>query len=85
MDANNSHAIVQSVCRRVTYRLVPFVIVCYTFSIIDRLNVAMAKLHMLPALGFSDAVYGLGAGLFFVGYLLFDLPSNIILHRVGAR
>ena len=45
----------------------------------------MAKLQMLSSLGFSEAVYGLGAGIFFIGYLLFDVPSNLILHRVGAR
>ncbi|MDH7799004.1 MULTISPECIES: MFS transporter [unclassified Beijerinckia] len=71
--------------RRITWRLIPFLIVCYMFAVIDRLNIAMAKLQMLPALGFSEAVYGLGAGFFFIGYLLFDIPSNLILHRVGAR
>lgn len=71
--------------RRITWRLIPFLIVCYMFAVIDRLNIAMAKLQMLPALGFSEAVYGLGAGVFFIGYLVFDVPSNLILHRVGAR
>jgi len=71
--------------RRVTLRLMPFLIICYMFAIIDRLNIAMAKLQMLSSLGFSEAVYGLGAGVFFIGYLLFDVPSNLILHRVGAR
>src|SRR5882757_7057113 len=71
--------------RRVTLRLIPFLVICYMFAVIDRLNIAMAKLQMLSSLGFSEAVYGLGAGIFFIGYLLFDVPSNLILHRVGAR
>ena len=71
--------------RRVTLRLLPFIILCYMFALIDRLNIAMAKLQMLPSLGFSEAVYGFGAGIFFIGYLLFDVPSNLILHRFGAR
>ena len=49
------------------------------------MNVGFAKLQMLSDLGFSDAVYGLGAGIFFIGYFLFEVPSNLILHRVGAR
>lgn len=71
--------------RRVTLRLLPFLMLCYMVAVIDRLNIAMAKLQMLPQLGFSEATYGLGAGVFFLGYLLFDVPSNMILHRVGAR
>ena len=71
--------------RRVTIRLLPFLVLCYIVSVIDRLNIAMAKLQMLPALGFSEAAYGLGAGVFFLGYLIFDVPSNLIMQRVGAR
>lgn len=71
--------------RRVTLRLLPFLMLCYMTAVIDRLNISMAKLQMLSQLGFSEATYGLGAGVFFIGYLLFDVPSNIILHRVGAR
>lgn len=71
--------------RRVTLRLLPFLMLCYMVAVVDRLNIAMAKLQMLPQLGFSEATYGLGAGMFFIGYLLFDVPSNMILHRVGAR
>ncbi len=71
--------------RRLTIRLLPFLVLCYVVSVIDRLNIAMAKLQMLPALGFSEAVYGLGAGVFFLGYLIFDVPSNLIMQRVGAR
>ena len=58
--------------RRVAWRLMPLLIACYVCAIIDRLNVSMAKLQMLSELNFSEAVYGFGAGVFFVGYFLFD-------------
>jgi D-galactonate transporter len=70
---------------KVTWRLIPFLLVCYIIAYLDRVNVGFAKLQMQSALGFSDVVYGLGAGMFFIGYFLFEVPSNIILHRVGAR
>src|SRR5471032_1376894 len=54
-------------------------------SWLDRVNVGFAKLQMLPDLGFSEAVYGFGAGIFFVGYFLFEVPSNLLLERIGAR
>ncbi len=71
--------------RKVTLRLVPFLVLCYVVAYLDRVNVGFAKLQMLQDLQFSDTVYGLGAGIFFLGYFLFEVPSNIILHRVGAR
>ena len=70
---------------KVTWRLIPFLLVCYIIAYLDRVNVGFAKLQMQSALGFSDVVYGLGAGMFFIGYFLFEVPSNIVLHRVGAR
>jgi D-galactonate transporter len=70
---------------KVTWRLIPFLLVCYIIAYLDRVNVGFAKLQMASALGFSDVVYGLGAGMFFIGYFFFEVPSNIILHRVGAR
>ena len=57
----------------------------YIVAYLDRINIGFAALQMNRDLGFSDAVYGLGAGIFFVGYVLFEVPSNLILHRVGAR
>jgi MFS family permease len=63
----------------------PFIVICYLCAYLDRVNVGFAKLQMLSELGFSDAVYGLGAGIFFIGYFIFEVPSNLILHRVGAR
>ena len=71
--------------RKATLRIVPFLFVCYFFAFLDRVNVGFAKLHMLSDLHLSEAAYGLGAGIFFIGYFLFEVPSNLILHRVGAR
>ena len=70
---------------RVIWRLVPFLFLCYVVAYLDRVNVGFAKLQMLDDLKLSETVYGLGAGIFFVGYFLFEVPSNIILHRIGAR
>ncbi|MDR3452343.1 MAG: MFS transporter [Rhodoferax sp.] len=71
--------------RKVGWRLIPFLLLCYIVSYLDRVNVGFAKLQMLQDLNLSETVYGLGAGIFFIGYFLFEVPSNVILHRVGAR
>jgi len=71
--------------RKVTWRLLPFLMMCYVVAYLDRVNIGFARLQMLDDLGFSETVYGLGAGMFFIGYFLFEVPSNLILHRVGAR
>ena len=70
---------------KVTWRLLPLLFLCYIVAYLDRVNVGFAKLQMLSDLQFSETVYGLGAGIFFLGYFLFEVPSNLILHRVGAR
>lgn len=70
---------------RAARRLVPFLFLLYVGAYLDRINVGFAQLQMKAALGFSDSVYGLGAGIFFIGYFLFEVPSNLILARVGAR
>lgn len=75
----------ESTYRKVTVRLVPFLFLCYVVAYLDRVNVGFAKLSMLADLNFSETVYGLGAGIFFIGYFIFEVPSNLILHRVGAR
>ena len=67
--------------RKITWRLMPLLLICYIVAYLDRVNVGFAKLQMMNALGFSDVVYGLGAGIFFVGYFLFEVPSNVILHK----
>lgn len=74
-----------AIYRKVTWRLLPFLMLCYVVAYLDRVNVGFAKLQMLADLGFSETVYGLGAGMFFIGYFFFEVPSNVILHRVGAR
>ena len=71
--------------RKTTLRLIPFIFICYLFNYLDRVNVGFAKLQMLDALGLSETVYGLGAGIFFIGYVLSGVPSNLALHRIGAR
>jgi len=75
----------QSTLRRITGRLMPLFCLMYLIAYIDRQNVSYAKLQMADALGMSEAVYGLGAGLFFIGYFLFEAPANLVLARVGAR
>ncbi|OZI67941.1 MFS transporter [Bordetella genomosp. 1] len=74
-----------AIYRKVSWRLVPFLVLCYVVAYLDRVNVGFAKLQMLQELQFSDTVYGLGAGIFFIGYFIFEVPSNVILHKVGAR
>jgi D-galactonate transporter len=70
---------------RVAWRLIPFLFACYLCAYLDRVNVGFAKLRMAEDLAFSDTVYGLGAGIFFLGYFFFEVPSNLLLHRIGAR
>ena len=74
---------------RINWRLLPLLFFCYIIAYIDRINVGFAKLHLQEVLAVDPAtfnsVYGLGAGLFFIGYFIFEVPSNLILHRVGAR
>ena len=71
--------------RKVAFKLVPFLMICYIAAYLDRVNVGFAKLHMLDALQFSEAIYGLGAGIFFIGYFLFEVPSNLLMHKIGAK
>jgi MFS family permease len=70
---------------KVAWRLIPFLFICYIVAFLDRVNVGFAKLQMAGDLKFTDAVYGFGAGIFFIGYFIFEVPSNVILERVGAR
>ncbi len=71
--------------KKVFWRIMPFLMLCYVIAYLDRVNVGFAKLQMSQDLGFSETVFGLGAGLFFIGYFLFEVPSNILMHKVGAR
>jgi ACS family tartrate transporter-like MFS transporter len=74
-----------AVLRKLTWRLVPFLFLLYIVAYLDRINVGFAALQMREQLSFTDAVYGLGAGMFFAGYFFFQVPSNLALQRVGAR
>ena len=71
--------------RKVIYRIIPFIFICYVLNYIDRVNVSFAKLQFQDDLQLGDASYGLGVGLFYVGYILFEVPSNLVLQRIGAR
>ncbi|CAD6518975.1 Putative tartrate transporter [Paraburkholderia hiiakae] len=73
------------VTRKLMWRIIPFVMLLYFVSFLDRVNVGFAAMTMNKAIGLSPAAFGLGGGLFFIGYFLFEVPSNLILHRVGAR
>ncbi|QIZ50655.1 MFS transporter [Dickeya zeae] len=73
------------VYRKIAWRLIPFLCLCYLAAYLDRINIGLAKLQMANQLALSDVAFGLGAGLFFVGYILFEVPSNLILQRIGAR
>jgi ACS family tartrate transporter-like MFS transporter len=74
-----------AVLRKVTLRLVPFLFVLYVLNILDRINIGFARLDMLRDLGLGEGEYSLGAGIFFIGYFIFEVPSNLILKRTGAR
>ena len=76
---------VDATYRKVAWRLMPLLFVCYILAYLDRVNVGFAKLGMKEEVWFSEAVFATGSGIFFVGYFLFEVPGNIILHRVGAR
>src|SRR5215470_8288477 len=70
---------------KISWRVMPIVLIAYIFAFLDRINIGYAQLQMKQDLAFTDAVYGLGAGIFFVTYLLFEVPSNLLLERIGAR
>lgn len=74
-----------AIYRKITWKLIPFLCLCYLAAYLDRINIGLAKLQMASDLSLSETAFGLGAGLFFVGYILFEVPSNLILQRVGAK
>jgi ACS family tartrate transporter-like MFS transporter len=85
MAADVDEALARRTISTISWRLLPLIVAIYFVAYVDRSNVAFAALSMNRDLGFSATVYGWGAGMFFLGYFLFEVPSNIILHRVGAR
>jgi len=74
-----------AVYKRIAWRFLPVLFACYVVAYLDRVNVGFAKLQMLNDLHLSEAAYGLGAGMFFIGYFIFEVPSNMLLYKVGAR
>src|ERR1700749_317149 len=70
---------------KIDRRVLPLLLIAYMVAYLDRINIGYARLQMKQTLPFDDAVYGLGAGIFFVGYFLFEVPSNLLLERIGAR
>lgn len=78
-------ASVEAIYAKVSWRIVPLLLACYFIAFLDRINIGYAQLQMKQTLSFSDAVYGLGAGIFFIGYFLFEVPSNLMLEKIGVR
>ncbi|QWC90792.1 MFS transporter [Cupriavidus metallidurans] len=74
-----------AIYRKIMWRLLPFLFVAYVLNTIDRINISFAKLRMASDLGLSDAAYGIGAAAFFAGYILFEVPSNLYMQKIGAR
>jgi ACS family phthalate transporter-like MFS transporter len=80
-----THALVEATYHKVTWRLMSFIFVCWVLNYLDRVNVSFAQLHLKQDLGLSDAAYGLGVSLFFIGYITLEVPSTLLLKRIGAR
>lgn len=78
-------AILDRAYKKTGWHLTPLIFICYLFNYLDRINVGFANLEVLDALKLRDTVYGLGAGIFFIGYVLSGVSSNLILHKIGAR
>lgn len=74
-----------AIYNKITWKLIPFLCLCYLAAYLDRINIGLAKLQMSSDLAMSETAFGFGAGLFFVGYIIFEVPSNLILQRVGAK
>lgn len=85
IDSTAGRSEEDAVFRKISLRVMPLVLIAYVFAFLDRINIGYAQLQMKQDLAFSDAVYGLGAGIFFVTYLLFEVPSNLLLEKIGAR
>jgi MFS family permease len=77
--------LLEAVYSKITWRLIPFLAALWVVAWIDRVNIGFAKLQMLDDLKLSEAVYGLGAGIFFLGYFFFEVPSNLLLEKFGAK
>jgi MFS family permease len=87
MTANKVDAASQAEAayRKIYWRIIPFLMLCYLVAFVDRSNIGFAKLQFVKDLGLTEAVYGFGAGIFYLGYILFEVPSNLMLEKVGVR
>lgn len=85
MTESSTDLLANSAYRKIAWRLLPFLLLCYILAFLDRINIGFAQQHMQQELKLSDAAYGVGAGIFFLGYVLFELPSNLLLTRIGMR
>lgn len=85
MAATEDSPVAARAYRKAFWRIMPFLMLCYVVAYLDRVNIGFAKLQMQDELAFSETVFGLGSGIFFLGYFLFEVPSNILLHKLGAR
>ena len=83
--ASGAKSIETRTIRKLQIRLIPLLFLLYVVAMIDRINIGFAQLTMNKDLGLSSQQYGIAAGIFFIGYFLFEVPSNLILHKVGAR
>ncbi|WP_050747701.1 MFS transporter [Sodalis glossinidius] len=73
------------VVKKIMIKILPFLMLGYFIAFMDRVNIGFAAVQMNESLGFTSAVYGVGTGIFFIGYFLFEVPSNLAMHRFGAR
>jgi len=76
---------IQNTYRKITLRIIPLLLLCYFFAYLDRINIGFAKLQMQSSLGLTDEIFGVAAGIFFLGYVMFEIPSNLLLEKIGAR
>ena len=83
-EVHYSHAD-EALFSKVSWHLLPLLTICYIIAFLDRVNIGYAQLQMKQTLPWSNEVYALGAGIFFIGYLLFEVPSNLMLEKIGAR
>ncbi|MCW0060303.1 MFS transporter, partial [Burkholderia pseudomallei] len=81
----NASPALDAATRKARARLLPFLVLMYVLAFVDRANVGFAKSVLQADTGLSDAAFAFGAGIFFVGYALFEVPSNLLMHRFGAR
>ena len=84
-EANHAQSLERRIIAKLSWRILPLIFLSYLIAVMDRANISYASVQMNASLGFSAAVYGFGAGVFFVGYSLFEIPSNLMLVRFGAR